>query len=90
MISAISLAVLVFAPAVLALAYACYSMVKFLLSRRGVSLKNELTVGALGIFAIFVPKLLTSDSKKFLKRFLVSGGLFCLYSAILVFWANSR
>lgn len=87
--SAIALAILIFAPAVLALAYAGYSMVRFVLSRRGVPLKNELAVGALGMFAIFVPKLLTSDSKKYFTRFLVSASFFCLYSAALVFVASA-
>lgn len=88
MINATTVALLIFAPAVLALAYASYSMLRFILSRRGVHLKNELAVGALGIFSIFAPKLLRPDSKKYFKSFLVAGGFFCMYSAVVVLVAS--
>jgi hypothetical protein len=83
--SVIALSILIFAPAVLALAYSCYSMARFVISRRGATLKSELAVGVLGMFALFAPKLLTSDSKKYFTRFLLSAVIFCFYSAALIF-----
>lgn len=85
---AFAITLLIFAPAILALGYAVYSMVKFILSRRNVSLKNELIVGALGIFSVFFPKLMTSESKRYFTHFLLAAGFFCLYSTALMFVAH--
>lgn len=81
-------AVVIFAPAFAALGYAVYAMVKFMRSRRDASLTNELVLGALGVFAVFVPKLMKPESKKYFNRFLLAAGFFCLYSAALMFIAH--
>lgn len=84
MTNAVILSILLFAPAVIALAYAAYSMVRFIVSRRRASLKNELAVGALGVFALFAPRLLMPDSKKYFTRFVIAASFFCLYVSALV------
>lgn len=83
------IAIMLFAPALTALGYAIYAMVKFIHSRREASLKNELILGALGIFAVFAPKLMKPESRRYFTHFLLAASFFCLYSVVLMFIAHA-
>jgi hypothetical protein len=76
---------LIFAPALLAIAYALYAVVCWALSRRGASLKSQMLVGALGPLSILFPGLMSQDSKKYFGRFMISLCVFIAYTAALLF-----
>jgi len=74
---------LVVMPAVASLTYAIYWLFRFSQSRRGVSKKNELLVGVLGAFSIFIPNLVSEESRRYLIRFLLSSSFFVAYCIAL-------
>jgi len=69
----------IFFPALLSLVVGVYSMLRFLVSRRGATASNYLVVGALGVFSILVPKLMSEQSRRHFRRFLLSTGFFAIY-----------
>lgn len=69
----------IFLPAILSLVVGVYSMLRFLVSRRGATASNDLIVGALGVLSILFPKLMSEQSRRHFRRFLLSMGFFAIY-----------
>lgn len=66
-------------PAVIALISACFFMWRWFISRREASVKSTLLVGALGPFALFAPKAMTTESASHFRNFLRSAAVFIAY-----------
>lgn len=76
--------VLIIAPAMISIALALYSLVRWMLSRRGASTKSELLVGALGPLSLLFPRLMSEQSKKYFLHFMLSLFFFVAYCGVLL------
>ncbi len=76
---------LIFSPLIILIGFSAYWMIKFMVSRKNSTITNEILVGALGIFSIFTPKLMTKESHKYYKNFIYCGVAFIAYIVALVF-----
>lgn len=73
----------ILAPPAVALMICIYSIIRYMITRRGVTTKNFIATEILGIAAIFFPKLLSDVSRKHLLRFMWSFSFLVVYGAVL-------
>lgn len=78
------LVVLLFAPAIVALAMCAYYMFRFMRSESWAATGNKLSIGFLGPLAAFAPKAMSQESRKYFARFLAWGLFFAAYLTLLV------
>jgi len=77
-------ALLVLFPAFASIGFAAYSMFRFAVSTRGTPNKDELLVGTLGVFSVFFPWLMSSESRKHFGRFLLAAVFGAAYGVLLL------
>ena len=78
------LVILLFAPAIVALAMCAYYMLRFMRSESWAGTGNKLSIGFLGPLAAFSPKAMSQESRKYFARFLAWGLFFAAHLTLLV------
>lgn len=81
---AYTFAVLLLLPVAVALGFCVVNMFMWFKLSRGTTVASDLLVGSLGIFSVFIPKVMPGDARRCLVRFAYAFLFLAVYCVTLV------